>query len=110
MNYSEAKYASAKKKVERIKGFYRHLMVYVCVNIVISTVHTVNDVWNGASFLTAIWDLQTLFVWIPWGIGLVIHGLVVLDVLSFFMGKNWERKKIKELMDKEREASTMNWE
>jgi len=107
---NETSYTLAKKKVERIKGFYRHLLVYLCVNIAITTTHVVSDMWNGQSFMTALWDLQTFFVWIPWGLGLFIHGLVALDVLSFFMGKNWEDKKIKELMEHDRKNGSMNWE
>jgi len=36
-----------------------------------------------------------------WGIGLVAHGLSVFGHDIFF-GSNWEEKKIKELMDKEK--------
>ena len=111
-NYSleEDNYKRAKKKVNRIKGFYSHLVVYVCVNTVITSVYVVNNIWDGASFINAFWDLQTFFTWVPWGIGLLIHGICALDFVSIFMDKNWEHRKMKKLLEKEYKNSTMNWE
>ena len=104
------KYTSAKKKVKRIKGFYRHLAIYLAVNICITIAYVGSDMWNDLPFETAIWNLQIFFVWIPWGIGLLIHGICALDVLSFFIGRGWEDKKIKKLMERDQRNSTMNWE
>ncbi len=106
----EYKYKRAKKKVKRIKGFYNHLAVYLSINIIITAVHTVHSLRDGLPFIDAIWNLQTFFNWIPWGIGLLIHGIVVLDAPSLLMGKNWEDKKIKELLEKDTKNSAMNWE
>lgn len=110
IHYNEEHYARAKKKVERIKGFYRHLVVYLCINMIITSVHAVHALRDGLSFIDAIWNLQTFFNWAPWGIGLLIHGIVVLDAPSLFMGKNWEDRKIRELLEKDRKNSSMNWE
>ena len=30
----DEKYEKAKKRVEEIKGFYSHLIVYICVNVI----------------------------------------------------------------------------
>ncbi len=106
----EERYSRAKKKVERIKGFYRHLIVYFSINILITSIHVVNDMRGGTSFITAFWDLQTFFTWIPWGVGLMIHGIVAFDIFSFFLGNDWEDKKVKELMEKDYKDSTTNWE
>lgn len=94
----EDNYLKAKKKVETIKGFYRHLAVYVIVNCFITVFIIIR---KGESFIDAIWDLQTFFTWVPWGIGVLIHGLVVFEVFKFLLGKKWEERKIKELMEKE---------
>ncbi len=110
IHYNEAQYASAKKKVERIKGFYRHLVVYLSINMIITSVHTVHVMRDGLSLMDAVWNLQTFFNWVPWGIGLLIHGIVVLNVPSLLMGKNWEDRKIKEILEKDRKNSSMNWE
>jgi hypothetical protein len=37
-----------------------------------------------------------------WGIGLFFHFLEVNNY-NIFLGKNWENRKIKELMDKEQQ-------
>ena len=42
-----------------------------------------------------------------WGIGLLAHGLSTF-LPYFILGKDWEERKIKELMDKERNAN--KWE
>ena len=97
----EEKYLKAKKKVEAIKGFYWHLAVYIFVNSFITIFKTIRNISNGDSLNNALFDIGTLFVWAPWGIGVLIHGLVVFGVFSFLLGKNWEERKIKKLMEKE---------
>ncbi len=39
----DEKYEKAKKRVEEIKGFYTHLIVYVCVNIVLVIINLVTS-------------------------------------------------------------------
>ena len=97
----ENKYLKAKKKVEAIKGFYWHLAVYIIVNGFITVSKTINNIANGESLSDSLFDIGTFFVWVPWGIGLLIHGLVVFEIFSFLLGKDWEERKIKELMEKE---------
>jgi 2TM domain-containing protein len=83
----DEKYEKAKKRVEEIKGFYSHLIVYICVNIVLVIINLVTS--PGA-----IW-----FYWplLGWGIGLFFHAMGVF-VFSKFPGKQWEERKIKEVM------------
>ena len=97
----EDNYIRAKKKVEAIKGFYWHLAFFIGVNSFISVSKVASDIAEGISVFSAIWDMPLFFTWVPWGIGVVIHGIVVFDVFSFVLGKNWQERKIKELMDKE---------
>ena len=89
---SEA-YQNARKKVDSIKGFYSHLGVYLIVNSFIVTA----IVWNTGIHLFSFAALSTPFFW---GIGLASHALGVFGEDLFF-GKNWEERKLKELMDKE---------
>ena len=91
----EIKYQEALKRVKKIKGFYSHLLVYVVINsmlIIVNTVNSSHDFWRWQTFSTAIF----------WGIGLVAHGLSVF-LPAFMMGKDWEERKIKELMEKEKQ-------
>ena len=86
----------AKKKLEKLVGFYWHLAVYVIINLVLITIIGVNrgdeEFWSFGTFATAFF----------WGIGLMFHFLGVFGP-NFIFGKNWEEKKMKEFMDKEKE-------
>jgi hypothetical protein len=90
------RYREAEKRVKKIKGFYIHAMVYFFVNIFIIASKAIDQdpeevFWE--------WDLLALPLF--WGIGLAAHGLSVF-LPAFILGKDWEDKKIKELMDKDK--------
>ncbi|MQP24112.1 hypothetical protein GFJ94_03425 [Flavobacterium sp. LMO8] len=92
----EIKYQKALKRVKKIKGFYTHAIVYVFVNIMIVFLNVKNldpgeTYFQFKNFLTAFF----------WGIGLLAHGLSVF-VPNWIMGQNWEERKIKEFMEKEK--------
>ncbi len=86
----EEAYLRAQKKVKAIVGFYWHLASYVIVNFVLIILITTNGgrLFSFGTFSTALF----------WGIGLAFHFLGVFGP-SFFFGKNWEERKIKEIMD-----------
>nr|WP_321223049.1 2TM domain-containing protein [uncultured Psychroserpens sp.] len=88
----EEAYLRAQKKVKAIMGFYWHLASYIIINIFIIIVITSNGVglFSFGTWSTAIF----------WGIGLFFHFVGVYGP-NFFFGKNWEQRKIKELMDKD---------
>ena len=95
LNADEIKYQQALKRVKKIKGFYSHLIAYIVINTMIVVANSNNSsehFWRWQTFSTAIF----------WGIGLAAHGLSVF-LPSFMMGKDWEERKIKELMEKERQ-------
>ena len=92
----EIKYQEALKRVKKIKGFYTHAIVYVFVNIMIVFLNIKNlepgeTYFQFKNFMTAFF----------WGIGLLAHGLSVF-VPNWIMGQNWEERKIKEFMEKEK--------
>ena len=81
----EAIYEEAKKRVQAKKDFYKHLAVYICVNI----------------FLIIIWAFPAgggfpwfIFPLVGWGIGLLFHGLGVFV---------FDRKSNKAAIEKEAE-------
>ncbi len=94
----EHKYLLAKKRVEKIKGFYWHAVSYVLVNIFISAVIIIGITSDGASFKEAINNFGVYSTWIFWGIGLFFHWLSVFGS-NFIFNKNWEERKIKEFMN-----------
>ena len=92
----EEAYLRAKKKLDKIVGFYWHLAVYIVVNaflVILIGSNTNEGYFSFASFSTAIF----------WGIGLFFHFLGVYGP-DFLFGKNWEERKIKEFMDKDRQS------
>ncbi|TBX68812.1 2TM domain-containing protein [Flavobacterium silvisoli] len=88
------RYQQAKKKVEKIKGFYGNLISYIVVNLFllfINLKYTPEELW---------------FFWpmLGWGIGLAFHGMKAFDYTPF-LGKDWEERKLKEFMDQEKRGN-----
>tara|TARA_R110002073_G_scaffold139232_2_gene289277 strand:- start:55436 stop:55780 length:345 start_codon:yes stop_codon:yes gene_type:complete len=100
----EERYLKAKKRVKEIQGFYWHLAVYIVINSFITVNIVIRNVYeNGETMQEAFLDFGLFFVWVSWGIGLAIHAFVVFGSFPFLFGKNWEARKIKELIEKEEE-------
>ncbi|WP_367768551.1 2TM domain-containing protein [Flavobacterium sp. WC2421] len=98
-NYQEEKrYYEAQKKVKEIKSFYVHLTVYLLTNPIVIAVNLI----TSPEYLWCLWCL------LGWAIPIVLHGLIAFDYPPFF-NKEWEKRKIKEFIDKE-EQSRNNWE
>jgi len=79
-------YEKAAKRVKELKGFYGNLTSYC---LVIPFLAVLN-------LLTAADHLWFLWPMLGWGIGIATHAVNV-----FGIGKDWEEKKIKELMDQD---------
>ena len=97
----EIKYLEAKKRVKQVKGFYIHASVFVLVNAFIILEKIINGEHVAGEPQIKISQFLTIILW---GIGLVAHGLTVF-LPNFILGKNWEEKKIRELMDKDKNQS-----
>ena len=91
MDPDEIKYQRAKKQVEALKGFYIHLGVYILVNLFLFLLNII----TAPDHLWFFWPL------LGWGIAIVAHGFNVLGSGRLF-GAEWEEKKIKEIMEKEK--------
>lgn len=95
-HFEKERYDRARNRVKRISGFYRHLVVYIVINMMIIVVN-IQQLGPHESYFQ--WqNFITLFFW---GIGVLAHGLSVFMPYVVF-GQHWEEKKIKELMEKER--------
>ncbi|WP_294229990.1 2TM domain-containing protein [uncultured Chryseobacterium sp.] len=78
-------YERAEKRVKEIKGFYGNLISYCIVIpflIIINLITTPDNIWF-------------FFPMLGWGIGVTAHGMSV-----FAIGKNWEERKIREILEK----------
>ena len=85
-----SKYVRAVKRVEKLKEFYQNLASYC---IVIPFLIFINLRFSPGFY----------WFWFPmfgWGIGLTFHFLEVNNY-TIFLGKNWEEKKIEQLMKKQ---------
>ncbi len=105
MDYSESiKIRKARKRVEVLKGFYKHLLIYSIVNIALFIVRgDVLEFFQNDSpdknFIEWI-DWNILIVPIFWGIGLLFHAAKVFQYKFTFI-KNWEERQIKKYMKEE---------
>lgn len=94
---NDIQYQRAKRYVERLRGFYGHLFAYIAVNAMI-VVYNCSQLKPGESYF----EFKNFFTLTFWGIGLIAHGTVVFLSKNRYL-QNWEEKKIREIMKKEKE-------
>lgn len=97
----QIQYDEAVKKVKKLKGFYTHALVYVVINIMV-VIANVQNYDPGESFF----QFKTFMTAFFWGIGLFAHAMSTF-IPYFILGKDWEERKIKELMEKEEQNKSM---
>lgn len=85
----EQSYQNAKKKVEAIKGFYWHLFASIFI----------------IPFLCVVNYITTDYPWVLFPIAGIVLSIIIHWFSVFksdaILGKSWEERKIKELMEKE---------
>lgn len=98
-NSTDRKYLRAKKRVEELKKYYRHLTIYVVINSILSIYKVTQDIRGGDTLDEALLDFDNFSLWIWWGIGIAFHTYKTFSGKFLFMNKDWEDRKIKEYMD-----------
>ncbi|MCL5244904.1 2TM domain-containing protein [Cellulophaga sp. 20_2_10] len=98
INTNEDKYIRAKERVKDEKEFYNKV---ISSSFTIAVVAAINYYVNEFS--------NPWFLWVVLGVGisLVFKAVKVFNVFPF-MGKDWEQKKINQLM-KEDEETNKKW-
>jgi len=86
---SEKRYERAKEKVEKLKGFYIHLTIYIIFIPVFIYLNFISTPFPWA-----------IFPIIGWGLGVSGHALEAFDY-NPLLGRDWEERKIRELMNKD---------
>jgi hypothetical protein len=86
--HSDPKYVEAKRHVAALKGLYIHAIVFACVMSILFAIDMIDK--NP-------WWVHWLLI--GWGIGLSIHGAIVLAPINLF-SHAWEQRKIDEHMRK----------
>ncbi len=97
----EIRFEKATKRVNQIKGYYKHLITYILVNsalILIKYYHLEPQ----ETFL----EFSTFSTAFFWGIGLFFHTLNVFTK-NIFLGPDWEEKKINQYMNQNKNTK---WE
>ncbi len=80
---------AALEYVRDIKAFYINLISYL---IVMGALLAIN-LFSGPGYLWVVWPA------LGWGIGVLMHGLSVFEVFSFFSA-DWERKQVEKRLRK----------
>jgi len=80
-----------RRRVRKIRDFYSHLVVYLVVNAILVVVWY----FTSGGFPWFVFPLG------GWGIGIFFHWYSVF-VEDGLLGKNWEDRKVKQLMEKEK--------
>lgn len=87
INNENQAYEKASRRVKELKGFYGNLTSYV---LVISFLAILNLI-TSPEYLWFLWPMM------GWGIGIAAHAAG-----TFGISKDWEERKIKQLMEEER--------
>ncbi len=91
----EERYLKAKKRVKDIKGFYIHLVIEVFSLI---TIVAVNLIFSPGFHW--FWFAAPGIVFV-----IILHWFLVFGPPKIGFGKDWEAKKIQELIDEDKKAS-----
>lgn len=79
-----------REKIKKLKGFYANLTAYVLVIPFLAWINYVTNV--GFPWI--------IFPTVGWGIGVAVHGMEAYNYHPI-LGKDWEERKVKELMKKD---------
>ncbi len=90
---ADAEYAQATRRAKSLRNFYTNVITFAAVNIglfVINIVTSPGSLW---------------FYWVTifWGIGLLFHALDVFTFRGRYLGKEWEKNKAKEIIEKDKQ-------
>ena len=88
----DEKYIRAKKRVKEIKDFYIHLIIFLIIVTILTIINVASFIINSEDG-----NLWFLFPLGFWGFAVLMHGL---KTFVFGHESSWEKRKIKEVMDK----------
>ena len=84
-------YKQAKKRVEKKKGFYKHLSVFIAVGFFFLAMNLVTF-FNGDADGPNLWFFYPM---LPWSIGLLIHYFSVFGLPgSNALSEKWEEEEL----------------
>lgn len=89
------KYLRARKRVQELKKFYNNLTAYIIFVFFFALINYWDNQWRYPWFLWAA---------LGWGIGVAFHAMKAFHLNPMY-SENWEKRKLKEFMDKEEQES-----
>ena len=89
---NEILYGRAAARVTMQRAFYRHLMIYIIVNVLLAAVNLLKD----PNHLWFQWGM------LGWGIGLLVHGL---NVYSYRWSGSRRDQMIERELERERKGN-----
>ncbi|WGD35009.1 2TM domain-containing protein [Olleya sp. YS] len=92
----------AKIRVQKIKSFYTHLLIYIIINSVIVYIN-IENLDPGESYFQA----RNFITLTLWGIVLIMHALTAFFP-NFILGAKWEQRQIEKYIKEERDQK--RWE
>ncbi|HAO26673.1 MAG TPA: histidine kinase [Chryseobacterium indologenes] len=90
INKDELAYRKASRRVKELKGFYGNLTSYCLVIPFLAVLNLL----TAPQYLWFLWPMMGS------GMGLAAHGIT-----TFGIGKEWEEKKIRQLMNEDRKGT-----
>ncbi len=91
MKTQEEIYKKAKERVHQLRAFYTHFTVFLVISIPSLIIGWIISKPVFYSFLIG---------YAGWGLGVLIHAIVTFEFFNLW-GKDWEERKLKEIMQKE---------
>ena len=91
-NEEEKQFQRAQAHVRRVRGFYSSVITYILVNLLLLVINLISDPQS----------LWFYWVTIIWGIVLIFQAFNTFTIKNRFLGEEWEKKKIDELMKQEK--------
>lgn len=95
LDNKQEKLETAQKRVEELKGFYDHLIVFLLIHLIIL---------GAVLYFNADLMFFLIFTLLGWGLGLLVHALMVFN-WNPITSKEWEQRKIQEFLTKEENVS-----
>ncbi len=102
-NFKERQLIRAKKRLEEIKRFYKHVTAYFVINIVFTIICYKFDIvirtFGGLNITNNMSEVggDNYPLWAIWGVFLLLDAFKVFGYRKLF-SSNWEEKKINEFM------------
>ena len=86
-------YERARRRVQELRGLYTHAVLFAVLSVIQFVIDWASDAAGERGIDWAYWSF------FGWGAGVAMHAW---SVLGRSFGQEWERRKIKELVAKER--------